>query len=352
MKIELYRDLESYHAWATGKVIGKCRNLDEDALKATLPLGLGSLLATLKHMVAAEKVWLDRWRFNSKSDWPTTPDTIDELEAMFAELASERTSWFESDPEFLSNAIQYRDLKGGQHVQPLGGLVMHVLNHSVHHRAQIVHFLKRQGKTFPGGIDYIFYRIANPTILLRADVAMGCRQWGLEVGESAVPYEAPDLESLTQYCWYGDWAMNKIFDQCRDLSEEQLDQDRGMGVGSLRKSLLHIYDAECFWQSNWEAEGVPFPSTPVTTSIGELAMRWSSMSEKKSDFMQRSGQSQLGRTVTVDVGGGPMEFRLSESLLQLSVHGTLHRSQATNMIRAIGKNPEALDYVVWLRQKT
>ena len=82
-------------------------------------------------MVAAERVWLDRWRFNSKSDWPTTPDSIDELEAMFAELASERTTWFENDPEFLSNAIQYRDLKGGQHVQTLGGLVMHVLNHSV-----------------------------------------------------------------------------------------------------------------------------------------------------------------------------------------------------------------------------
>lgn len=351
MKIELYRDLESYHAWAMRNVFRKCRSLDENALKATLPLGPGSLLETLKHMVAAEKIWLDRWQLHSKSVWPITPDTIDELEAMFAKLAAERTGWIESEPAVLSKAIQYCDLKGGLHENVLGDLVLHILNHAIHHRAQVVHFLKRQGKTFPGGIDYIFYRIAKPTILLRADVAEGCRNWGLEVGNNVVPYTAPDLESLIQYCKYGDWAMYKLFDQCRELTEEQLDQDRGMGVGSIRKSLLHIYDAECFWQANWEVTGVPFPSSPTTTSVAELSRQWKAMSEKKSDTLHRLGQSQLGKVVTVDVGGGPMDFPLSESLLQLSVHGTLHRSQIANMIRSSGKTPEALDYVVWLRQR-
>ena len=352
MKIELYRDLESYHAWAIGKVFGQCRTLDENALKARLPLGPGSLIETLKHMLAAEKIWLDRWRLRSNSVWPITPDTIDELEGTFAELARERATWFEIEPAVLSMPIRYRDLKGGQHGNILGDLVLHVLNHAIHHRAQVVHFLKRQGKTFPGGIDYIFYRIAKPTILLQRNVAEGCRKWGLEVGDTTVPYVAPDLESLIQYCKYGDWAMNKLLDQCRDLTDEKLDQDRGMGVGTIRKSLLHIYDAECFWQANWEGIGVPFPSSPIKMSIAELSKQWMSMTETKLDTLQRYGQSQLGRKVTVDVGGGPMEFPISESLLQLSVHGTLHRSQVTNMIRSSGKTPEALDYVVWLRQIT
>jgi len=68
-----------------GKVIGKCRTIEDEALETNLPLGLGSLLATLKHMVAAERVWLDRWRFHSKSDWPSIPDSIDKLEAMFTD---------------------------------------------------------------------------------------------------------------------------------------------------------------------------------------------------------------------------------------------------------------------------
>lgn len=350
MKIELYRDLESYHAWAMGKVLGQCKSLDADALTATLPIGPGSLLATLKHMAAAEQVWLDRWLLKPNPSMHDMPNSIDELESVFASLARDRTILLESDPNALSKSISYRNMKGEPDEQKLGDLVLHVLNHGVHHRAQVVHFLKRQGKTFPGGIDYIFYRIARPTTLLRAEVAQGCRQWGLEVGETAVTYNAPDLESLAQYCNYGDWAMRRLFDQCRDLTDDQLDQDWGIGVGSIRKSLLHIYDAESFWQANWQTTGSPFPTTPITTSIAELSKRWLEMSEKKLDYICRSGQDQLGRSVTVDVGGGPMEYHLSESLLQLSVHGTLHRAQATNMLRSSGKTPDALDFVVWLRQ--
>lgn len=350
MRTELYRDLESYHAWAMDQVLRQCRSLDIDALTAPLPLGPGSMLATIKHMAGAERIWLDRWQNKSKSGWPDTPDSVDALRALFAELACERANWLESDPESLAAAIQYRDMKGGQHENILGDLVMHVFNHAVHHRSQIVHFLKRQGKIFQGGIDYIFFRIAKPTIPLCAKVAEGCRLWGLEVGETTIPYVAPDLESLVQYCQYGDWAMHRLFDQCQDFSNEQLDQDRGMGIGSIRKSLLHIYDAECFWQANWDETGSRFPSTPTTTSIDEMAKQWSVMSEMKAHFLERTDRSQLGRKVIVDVGGGPMEFHLSESLLQLSVHGTLHRAQITNMIRTAGKSPEALDFVVWLRQ--
>jgi uncharacterized damage-inducible protein DinB len=352
MKIELYRDLESYHAWAMGKVLEQCKSLDSNALAAILPLGPGSLLATLKHMAAAEQVWLDRWLLKPNPSMQDMPDSIVELESVFASLARDRTALLESDPNALSKSISYRNMKGESDEQKLGDLVLHVLNHGIHHRAQVVHFLKRQGKSFPGGLDYIFYRIARPTILLQADIAKGCRHWGLEVGETAVPYDAPDLESLVQYCRYGNWAMSRLFDQCCDMADETLDQDRGMGVGSIRKTLLHIYDAECFWQANWRTTGSPFPSTPPTTSIAELSKRWLEMSEKKLDYIYRLGQDQLGRSVTVDVGGGPMEYHLSESLLQLSVHGTLHRAQVTNMLRSTGKTPDGLDFVVWLRQSS
>ncbi len=352
MEIELYRDLEAYHGWAMRKVLDRCRILERSALTTEMPLGPGSLLATLQHMATAERVWLARWRHQPLTGIPSGPDSLETLESLFAACAAERAGWFENDPDVFSTKIQYKDLRGGSNEQRLGDLVMHVFNHAVHHRAQVVHFLKRYGQTFPGGIDYIFFRIAKPTILLRAEVAAGCRQWGLEVGETAEEYIVPDFESLNQSLRYGDWAMEILFEQCRDLTDEQLDHDRGMGVGSIRKTLLHIYDAECFWQSNWESKSVPFPSTPVTTSIHELSQRWSAMSEKKSNYLQRSEVCPLRQVVSVDVGGGPMEFRLSESLIQLSVHGTLHRAQITNMIRACGKIPTALDVVVWLRQST
>ena len=349
MKLELYQDLEAYHAWANRKVLEQCGTLDQPALNATLPMGLGSAIATLQHMAGAERLWLDRWQGTSPNTMPTMPATIPELEATFASLAKERMTWFKNDPTVFLSSIQYRLLNGDQNEQSLGELVLHVLNHAVHHRAQVVHFLKHQGKVFPGGLDYIFYRIARPTILLRPETAAGCRHWGLEVGTEVEPYITPDMESLVSYCRYGDWAMEQIFEQCEDLTAIQLDHELGIGVGSLRKTLLHLYDAECFWQSNWQGVDAPFPTTPISTSISEIRELWRVMSTKKTALMAKAGQEKLGVAVNVNFGNGPLQFRLSESILQLSVHGTLHRAQATNMIRSSGKSPRALDYVAWRR---
>ena len=349
MQLKLYQDLEAYHAWANRKVLEQCSTLDQAALNATLPMGLGSAIATLQHMAGVERLWLDRWKGTSPNTMPTMPTTIPELEETFASLAHERMTWFESHPNVFLSSISYTFLNGEQNEQSLGELVLHVLNHAVHHRAQVVHFLKHQARVFPGGLDYIFYRIAKPTILLRPEIADGCRHWGLEVGTELEPYAAPDIESLVSYCKYGDWAMEQIFEQCEDMTDIQLDRDFAMGVGSLRKTLLHIYDAECFWQSNWQGVDAPFPTTPISTAISEMRDLWRAMSTKKMAFLARAGQEKLGIAVSVNFGNGPLEFRLSESILQLSVHGTLHRAQATNMIRSTGKSPKALDYVAWRR---
>lgn len=70
MDLALYHNLESYHAWATGKLFGLCRPLTDDALDASLPIGLGTLRATLQHIAAAEQIWLDRWVGKSTTGLP------------------------------------------------------------------------------------------------------------------------------------------------------------------------------------------------------------------------------------------------------------------------------------------
>lgn len=349
MDLALYHDLESYHAWAMGKLFGLCHPLTDDALDASLPLGMGTLRATLQHIAAAEQIWLDRWVGKSTTGLPMMPTALSELESNFALLARDRKSLFEGDSKVFRASVKYKSLDGKSHENNLGSLAIHVLNHAIHHRAQALYFLKKQGLTIPGGLDYIFYRIAVPTVLLKSPAAAGCRHWGLEVGEVAKPYSSPDLDSLIRYGEYGDWAMQSVFEQVADLSDEQLDTEHGMGVGAIRKTLLHLLDAECFWQANWKDPGSPFPSTSKTTTINELASLWSSTTSSKRAWLEQAGQSKLGDIVRVDFGSGPLEFRLSESVIQLAVHGTLHRSQVTNMIRTAGKKPKSLDYVTWLR---
>ena len=106
-----------------GKVLGQCKSLDADALTATLPIGPGSLLATLKHMAAAEQVWLDRWLLKPNPSMHDMPNSIDELESVFASLARDRTILLESDPNALSKSISYRNMKGEPDEQKLIDIV-------------------------------------------------------------------------------------------------------------------------------------------------------------------------------------------------------------------------------------
>lgn len=155
MKIELLRDLEAYHAWAMRKVFGLCRTVGREGLNVKLPLGFGSIVATLQHMAAAERLWLDRWRENSSL---SMPDILEELEAEFCSLATERSSWIEREPSMLANDVAYYDIKGNAPHQILGDMVIHVLNHAVHHlhRSQVLNMLRSSGKT-PDALDYIVW---------------------------------------------------------------------------------------------------------------------------------------------------------------------------------------------------
>jgi uncharacterized damage-inducible protein DinB len=350
MDINYYLDLEAFHAWATGKLLGYCRTLSDDALDSPRNLGLGTLRATMKHIAAAEQLWLDRWQGKATGPLPETPDSIDALGDLFVSLANQRKEWLARDPRAFSNQIQYKNIQGQPFEHELGELVQHVLNHGVHHRAQAAHFLKHQGIKIPGGIDYIFYRIAKPTLLLPPESAESSRQWGLEVGTVALPYSPPSIHSLMQYSRYGDWAMGQLFEQTQSMTDEQLDHEWGIGVGGIRKSLLHLYEAECFWQANWRKNESPFPKTEGKVAISELREQWHSMANTRLAILQNTTREQLGRCVTVNFGGGPLGFRFSESVIQLAVHGTLHRAQITNMIRSTGATPKALDYVVWIRE--
>ena len=50
----------------------------------------------------------------------------------------------------------YSDMRGNPWRQPVGHLVLHVVNHATHHRGQVSGFLRAMGHT-PPKIDLVFY---------------------------------------------------------------------------------------------------------------------------------------------------------------------------------------------------
>ncbi|MEQ1827703.1 MAG: DinB family protein [Pirellula sp.] len=349
MDLALYRDLESFQAWSMGRLFSVALQSPRSNFDDPHSMGMGTFRATLQHIAAAERIWLDRWKGKPTSGMPEMPSELGALARTVAEIALERKLFLESHPVGFEHSVSYLNLFGEPLEFPLGELVAHVFNHGVHHRAQAVHFLKRQGIAIAGGLDYIFFRIAVPTCPLDPEPASNCRNWGLQVGDGSVPYAAPNKHSLTRYSEYNHWAMEVILEQALGLDDAELNRDFAIGHGTIRKTIQHMYDAECFWQTCAKSPGSLFPPTPLTTSISEFVDLWGKMADEKRAWIERTEPGKLGDTIQVNFGAGPMRFRFSEGILQLSVHGTLHRAQVSNMLRMCGLTPKSLDYVTWLR---
>ena len=147
------------------------------------------------------------------------------------------------------------------------------------------------------------------------------------------------------------WATRNMLETCAGLSSEQFHRKFEMGVGSLRKTLLHLYDAERWWLENWSGRPAEvFEPLPDTTSVGELEDRFRETAGQRNNLLATLGNDDLQRTVTAKPRpDSELTFRLGDTMLQLCGHGTHHRAQAINMLRHRGVETRDLDYILWFR---
>ena len=105
-----------------------------------------SLRRTLLHIYCGELVWLARWQGKTETPWPN-----EEERASVAAIAERLAVTRRERKTFLTKitatdherVVPYRDSKGRLYRAALGDMILQMLNHSAHHRAQAVNMLRR-----------------------------------------------------------------------------------------------------------------------------------------------------------------------------------------------------------------
>ncbi|MDQ4149145.1 MAG: DinB family protein, partial [Actinomycetota bacterium] len=100
----------------------------------------GSLLATLAHTVGAETVWMERWEGGDPSKLPGAGDFAD-LETIvgaWSEVEERRSRWMSRLSEArLREEVRYVSVRLGTLERfPLWQTILHLSNHTTHHRAE------------------------------------------------------------------------------------------------------------------------------------------------------------------------------------------------------------------------
>ncbi len=352
-KQSILDDLHAHGDWSNRKLLSLCSTLSDAQLDEPREMGFGSLRNTCFHILEAEKLWLDRYQ---GKPWRTLQAdasgmSITTIQEQLNAIALQRDDYCKPlINENTDHTIAFEDLGRRQWSFPLRLLQLHVANHGIHHRAQILSFLRQFGTRVAGGVDYLFFKLAYPSVTIPQESHSPLREYGLEVDAGEGAQAVWDQGLVESYLSYDAWATEQVLASASDLSDKNsLDAEIEMGPGSLRKTLQHMLDANRWWLANWETEMSPFPRGEEPRSLESLSAMHTEVVHQREQFVGSLDEESAARIVSVTAGGPVTCFRVLDSLLQLAGHGTHHRAQCLNMIRRLGGKPPTIDLIEWLR---
>jgi uncharacterized damage-inducible protein DinB len=155
------RALYEYNEWANNHVLEAASGLNEEELGKKLGASFDSIQGNLVHTVGAQILWLARWVPSRSVGMPRvqTGRVMEAIREAYAEsheaLRTFVASLSESD---TGRVVSYVDSTGGAFERPLGRLLLHVVNHGTHHRAETAMLLTMLGKP-PRQLDYLFFEL-------------------------------------------------------------------------------------------------------------------------------------------------------------------------------------------------
>jgi len=333
---DLIADLHDYNDWANEKILMMSESLHDEQLDTPREMGMETLRRTLFHLLAAETIWLERWRGQPWRALPLDPDgaSVADLRESMRQIAQERSSFLdEHRADQWSAQIDYRDSLGVAHQHRLLDLILHVFNHATHHRAQALNFLKVFGQTVPAGLDYIYFRVAGASTAQSEAANEMLRKYGLDVGTLTGKEFAWHPSAVKRWFQYHDWANANVMDWASQLNDDQLRHDHGIGPGDIVSTLRHVFDVESWWFASLRGDSGQFGNASEFHSVDEMSGRWQTLRAQRNEFLDSLTDNSSRSLVDVSFGGPTLHFTVVEGLLQVLHHSTHHRAQLVNMHR-------------------
>lgn len=147
-----FLDLFRYNDWANQRVIAALRTA------ALVEEAHTQALRWLSHLLRAQDIWLGRVLGGEEA--LTAAWDVDGLAACTERSERSTAAWLVhlaacDEAEFRQH-IAYTNTKGVGYSSTLREIATHVVNHSTHHRGQILALLRQQGHV-PPPLDYIFF---------------------------------------------------------------------------------------------------------------------------------------------------------------------------------------------------
>lgn len=144
------RSMAYYNSWMNGKIYETAARLPAEEIARDRGAFFKSILGTLNHLLAADMVWIDRFKSRSLrfTDLKSLRhETLEPLRAERIAVDAEIMDWAAVvDDKWLAQPFTFTSiLTPATHTYPASVLVMHFFNHQTHHRGQVTTLLTQAG---------------------------------------------------------------------------------------------------------------------------------------------------------------------------------------------------------------
>jgi len=132
------------------------------------------------------------------------------------------------------------------------------------------------------------------------------------------------------------WANDQLLDACAALTDDQLDHEFEMGLGTLRQTLTHIAGAIRGWGDMIAGREQRPRLEEQRLSLEELRALFCEVTD---DFEKTCRAHPQDGIATGSRGSRTFSFTRGGVLTHVTTHAMHHRAQCQNMLRRLGVDP-------------
>ena len=160
MNKQYFIELADYHVWANNIVCTWLDKISEEQWKQDVVSSFSSIYATVLHVAASEKIWVERLHKLTQHELLTNTfkGSKEELINAWKNESANFKKYVDDFPTgSIDEKLAFKNIKGIPHNQPYWQLFAHIVNHSTYHRGQFVTMLRQTGFTNVHSIDMSTY---------------------------------------------------------------------------------------------------------------------------------------------------------------------------------------------------
>jgi uncharacterized damage-inducible protein DinB len=158
-----------------------------------------------------------------------------------------------------------------------------------------------------------------------------------------------DLNDVRELYDYNRWANQSSLAAAAKLDRATFIRPMGSSFSAVRDTLAHILGAEWIWLERWNGlspaallNAADFPTAE------SLKMRWQIVEQDRQRFIAGLTPERLREEIAyTNTRGQRFAYALWQQMAHVVNHSSYHRGQVTTLLRQLGAEPVATDFLAY-----